>query len=109
VPTHFSAQQKRETTSPSPPKSSARRQLQRSPTNRSGYRGVFATARRQWRALICVRGKVTHIGTFESREDAAAAYAKAAALRDAERRMRVRARADQRIAELFPGATDGAK
>jgi AP2 domain len=45
--------------------------------NTSGYKGV-RQERGKWRARICLRGKLDHLGYFEVKEDAARAYNKAA-------------------------------
>jgi hypothetical protein len=46
---------------------------------RSGYRGVwFRSQRNVWCAQIHFRGRKQHLGSFKNKEDAAAAYAKAA-------------------------------
>lgn len=46
-------------------------------TNKSGYRGVSFNARqKKWISSICHNSKITHIGTFNSAEDAAVAYNK---------------------------------
>jgi hypothetical protein len=48
--------------------------------NTSGFKGVCrGRSGRRWRALIRVNGKAIHLGTFDAKEDAAAAYLKAAA------------------------------
>jgi hypothetical protein len=48
-------------------------------TNRSGYKGVSSIKQHQkWRARIRVNGKVYCLGTFETKEAAATAYADAA-------------------------------
>jgi hypothetical protein len=41
--------------------------------NRSGFKGVVARGDR-WRAMIRVGGKLVHLGTFDTREEAAAAF-----------------------------------
>jgi hypothetical protein len=41
--------------------------------NTSGYKGVSRN-KSKWRATICVKGKWKHIGTFETKEEAAKAY-----------------------------------
>lgn len=45
--------------------------------NKSGYRGVYANYD-QWVAQISVSGKVTHLGRYTSKEEAALAYNQAA-------------------------------
>lgn len=48
-------------------------------SNRSGYKGVsFHKASSKWRATICQNYKYQHLGLFETAEQAADAYAKAA-------------------------------
>jgi hypothetical protein len=43
--------------------------------NKSGYKGVYCHKQNnKWRASISIYGKQTHIGYFESKEDAARAY-----------------------------------
>lgn len=47
--------------------------------NTSGYRGVSLNTRSQkWHAQIKIFGKQTYLGRFDTQEEAAAAYAKAA-------------------------------
>lgn len=47
--------------------------------NSSGYKGVsYDQASRKWRARIMVNGKSKHLGFFNTREEAYAAYCKAA-------------------------------
>lgn len=41
--------------------------------NRSGFKGVFRSGNR-WAAQISIRGKHTHLGVFDSPEEASAAY-----------------------------------
>jgi glutamate-1-semialdehyde aminotransferase len=53
-------------------------------TNRSRLKGVYAHGKHGYRALICIHGKLTHLGTFSSRELAAAAYSAAAECRESE-------------------------
>ena len=49
------------------------------PTARSRYFGVrFDTAKRSWRRRICASGVCYHLGFFETQEDAADAYDRAA-------------------------------
>jgi hypothetical protein len=45
--------------------------------NTSGYKGVVKSGDK-WKARICVKGKITNLGTFINIEDAARAYKKAA-------------------------------
>lgn len=48
--------------------------------NTSGYRGVmWAKQKGKWKATLCHRPKVKHLGFFLNKEDAARAYDKAAA------------------------------
>lgn len=47
--------------------------------NRSGYKGVsWDKYRKKYAACICVDGKTKHLGRFESKEEAADAYDRAA-------------------------------
>jgi hypothetical protein len=46
--------------------------------NTSGYKGVFTTKGKKWRAQIRVNGKSIHIDVFSTREEAAHAYDEAA-------------------------------
>lgn len=47
--------------------------------NASGFRGVhWHTKQKKWRAVICINGKTTHLGSFASARQAAAAYLRAA-------------------------------
>lgn len=49
-------------------------------TNTSGYRGVFPRdGGRRWSAKIIAHGVIHRLGSFATKEDAAAAYAKASA------------------------------
>ena len=51
----------------------------RSLHNTSGFKGVDFNKRRcQWRALICFNNKRKHLGRFQTKEEAAAAYDTAA-------------------------------
>ena len=45
--------------------------------NTSGYKGV-SRAKQRWRAVISVKGRYRHLGTFGTAEEAYAAYCKAA-------------------------------
>lgn len=52
----------------------------KSSRNRSGYKGVsFNTERNKWRAAMRINGRDILVGYYKSREEAAAAYQKAAA------------------------------
>lgn len=44
----------------------------------SGIKGIFPTRRGKWAAQICQNGKTFHLGTFTTKDDASAAYQKAA-------------------------------
>jgi hypothetical protein len=48
-------------------------------TNRSGYKGVFASAQypHRWQAQIRVNGKKKHLGSFSTPEEASAVYQRA--------------------------------
>ncbi|MFA4103151.1 AP2/ERF family transcription factor [Serratia sp. IR-2025] len=49
--------------------------------NKSGYKGVcWSNKGAGWRASICVNKKITYLGTFANKEDAALAYDRAAIL-----------------------------
>lgn len=50
-------------------------------SNRSGFKGVFATARHpdRWQSQIRINGVRKHLGTFDTPEQAGAAYASALA------------------------------
>ena len=50
------------------------RNMKRYSTNTSGYVGVRATASGRWQALIADRGRRVCLGTFDTPEEAAAAY-----------------------------------
>lgn len=61
------------------------RNTRRGSANRSGVKGVhWDAAKGKWRAQIAVGGRRFHGGYFDSIEDAAAAYAKAASLHHGE-------------------------
>ena len=48
-------------------------------TNTSGLKGVwFHSQAKKWRATICLDGKIKHLGLFASKDEAFAAYQKAA-------------------------------
>jgi hypothetical protein len=48
-------------------------------TNTSGYKGVYwYEDRKKWRAQIGYQGKVTNLGSFDTPEEAHAAYCEAA-------------------------------
>lgn len=50
------------------------------PRNKSGVKGAhYSKAERKWKSSIRVRGRVIHLGYFETSEEAGAAYAAAAA------------------------------
>lgn len=54
--------------------------MKRPAHNKSGVKGVgFARRERKWRARINVGGVEMHLGYFDTKSDAASAYAKAAA------------------------------
>jgi len=49
------------------------------PSNKSGVKGVsFDAGRQKWLAQVRIKGKKTNLGRFDSLEDAALAYKKAA-------------------------------
>jgi hypothetical protein len=60
-------------------KSQNRANVSRRKDNSSGYKGVCRVAKGdKWRAYICVNSKITHLGTFLTKEAAAKAYNEAA-------------------------------
>lgn len=61
---------------PSTRKQNAENMDYRSPVNAAGLRGVIVRGRR-YQARIVNNGKVTHLGTFDTAEEASAAYRKA--------------------------------
>ena len=81
-------------TAPAKPDPSRTRQpkFQRS-ENKIGIRGVHPHGQHGYRALIGERGKLTHLGTFRTVEEAARAYCLAAKRRELERQIQVQARA----------------
>ena len=61
--------------SPSPPQAPRRRFTSRQRTSR--FMGVGSSNRKnQWQARILVHGKVTHLGYYETEEEAAKVYDK---------------------------------
>jgi len=46
--------------------------------NKSGYKGVFPLRGKRWQAQVCRNGVKHHLGTFETPEEAHAAYCDAA-------------------------------
>ena len=48
--------------------------------NPSGFKGVFASQSRRWRAQISLNGRSTHLGMYDTAQEAAAAYDAAARL-----------------------------
>jgi hypothetical protein len=64
----------------SPLSSSTRRRLkiQRSTRSRSGYRGVFPAGKNGWCSKISINGQIHCLGSFPTRELAAAAFSEAA-------------------------------
>jgi hypothetical protein len=60
-------------------RSQNRANVSRRKDNSSGHKGVSKTTYgNKWRAYICVNKKITHLGTFNSKEQAAKAYNEAA-------------------------------
>jgi hypothetical protein len=78
------------------PHPTAKRSGFRKSTNASGLVGVYPH-RYGWSAKIGENGRLRHIGYFQTKELAAAAYRAAAQRRDAERHLRGRAEALARI------------
>ena len=81
----------KEIAAPEKPDPSRARQLkfQRS-ENKIGIRGVHPHGQHGYRALIGERGKLTHLGTFRTVEQAAAAYAQAKKRLELERLIRTK-------------------
>lgn len=50
-----------------------------SKNNTSGFKGVYLEKKvNRWKSAICLNGKLRHIGLFDTKEEAHAAYVKAA-------------------------------
>jgi hypothetical protein len=100
VPVHNIAQKRNPHLLPTPERRRHRPQIQRSTRSRSGFTGVFPHGKNGWGAKISVNGQIHCLGTFPTRELAAAAFSEAAEYRAAanlQRKMEATKRVMDRI------------